>query len=75
MTARKIFESYFKCDDEFVYMPDETLQQRFKVYDMRRNEIEMVVIRISSPNQPFTYFFKLPSTMQSVYKVIQKFRR
>ena len=29
MTAREIFESYFKCDDEFVYMPDETLQQRF----------------------------------------------
>lgn len=75
MTAREIFESYFKCDDEFVYMPDETLQQRFKVYDMRRNEIEMDVIRISSPNQPFTYFFKLPSEMQSVYKVIQKFRR
>jgi len=75
MTAREIFESYFKCDDEFVYMPDETLQQRFKVYDMRRNEIEMAVIRISSPNQPFTYFFKLPSEMQSVYKVIQKFRR
>lgn len=75
MTAREIFESYFKCDDEFVYMPDETLQQRFKVYDMRRNEIEMAVIRISSPNQPFTYFFKLPSEMQSIYKVIQKFRR
>lgn len=75
MTAREIFESYFKCDDECVYMPDETLQQRFKVYDMRRNEIEMAVIRISSPNQPFTYFFKLPSEMQSVYKVIQKFRR
>lgn len=75
MTAREIFESYFKCDDEFVYMPDETLQQRFKVYDMRRDEIEMAVIRISSPNQPFTYFFKLPSEMQSVYKVIQKFRR
>lgn len=75
MTAREIFESYFKCDDEFVYMPDETLQQRFKVYDMRRNEIEMAVIRISSPNQPFTYFFKLHSAMQSVYKVIQKFRR
>ena len=75
MTAREIFESYFKCDDEFVYMPDETLQQRFKVYDMRRNEIEMAVIRISSPNQPFTYFFKLPSKMQSVYKVIRKFRR
>lgn len=75
MTVREIFESYFKCDDEFVYMPDETLQQRFKVYDMRRNEIEMAVIRISSPNQPFTYFFKLPSEMQSVYKVIQKFRR
>lgn len=75
MTAREIFESYFKCDDEFVYMPDETLQQRFKVYDMRRNEIEMAVIRISSPNQPFTYFFKLPNEMQSVYKVIRKFRR
>lgn len=75
MTAREIFESYFKCDDEFVYMPDETLQQRFKVYDMRRNEIEMAVIRISSPNQPFTYFFKLHGKMQSVYKVIQKFRR
>ena len=75
MTAREIFESYFKCDDEFVYMPDETLQQRFKVYDMRRNEIKMAVIRISSPNQPFTYFFKLYSEMQSVYKVIQKFRR
>lgn len=75
MTAREIFENYFKCNDEFVYMPDETLQQRFKVYDMRRNEIEMAVIRISSPNQPFTYFFKLPSEMQSVYKVIQKFRR
>ena len=75
MTAREIFESYFKCDDEFVYMPDATLQQRFKVYDMRRNEIEMAVIRISSPNQPFTYFFKLPSEMQSVYKVIRKFRR
>lgn len=75
MTAREIFESYFKCDDEFVYMPDETLQQRFKVYDMRRNEIEMAVIRISSPNQPCTYFFKLYSEMQGVYKVIQKFRR
>lgn len=75
MTAREIFESYFKCDDEFVYMPDETLQQRFKVYDMRRNEIEMAVIRISSPNQPVTYFFKLHSKMQSVYKVIQKFKR
>lgn len=75
MTAREIFESYFKCNDEFVYMPDESLQQRFKVYDMRRNEIEMAVIRISSPNQPFTYFFKLYSEMQSVYKVIQKFRR
>lgn len=75
MTTREIFESYFKCDDEFVYMPDETLQQRFKVYDMRRNEIEMAVIRISSPNQPFTYFFKLRSEMQSVYKVIKKFRR
>lgn len=46
MTAREIFESYFKCNDEFVYMPDETLQQRFKVYDMRRNEIEMAVIRM-----------------------------
>lgn len=75
MIAREIFENYFKCDDEFVYMPDETLQQRFKVYDMRRNEIEMAVIRISSPNQPFTYFFKLHGEMQSVYKVIQKFRR
>lgn len=75
MTAREIFENYFKCNDEFVYMPDETLQQRFKVYDMRRNEIEMAVIRISSPNRPFTYFFKISSEMQSVYKVIQKFRR
>lgn len=75
MTTREIFENYFKCDDEFVYMPDETLQQRFKVYDMRRNEIEMAVIRISSPNQPFTYFFKLHSEMSSVYKVIKKFRR
>lgn len=75
MTAREIFENYFKCDDEFVYMQDETLQQRFKVYDMRRNEIEMAVIRISSLNQPFTYFFKLHSEMQNVYKVIQKFRR
>ena len=75
MTAREIFESYFKCDDEFVSMPDETLQQRFKVYDIRRNEIEMAVIRISSPNKPFTYFFKISSEMQSVYKVIRKFRR
>lgn len=75
MTAREIFESYFKCNDEFVYMPDETLQQRFKVYDMRRNEIEMAVIRISSLNQPFTYFFKLHSEIYSVYKVIRKFRR
>lgn len=75
MTAREIFESYFKCDDEFVYMPDETLQQRLKVYDIRRHEIEMAVIRISSPNKPFTYFFKLHGEMQSVYKVIQKFRR
>lgn len=75
MIAREIFENYFKCDDEFVYMPDKTLQQHFKVYDMRRNEIEMVVIRISSPNRPFTYFFKLHSEMQSIYKVIQKFRR
>ena len=75
MTAREIFESYFKCNDEFVYMPDETLQQRFKVYDMRRNEIEMAVIRISSPNKPFTYFFKISSEMQNVYKVIRQFRR
>lgn len=75
MTAREIFESYFKCDDEFVYTPDETLQQRFKVYDIRRNEIEMAVIRISSPTKPFTYFFKISSEMQSVYKVIRKFRR
>lgn len=75
MTGIELFENYFKTGDVFVYMPDETLQQRFKVYDMRRNEIEMAVIRISSPNQPFTYFFKLHSEMQSVYKVIQKFRR
>lgn len=75
MTAREIFENYFKCGDEFVYMPDEMLQQRFKVYDMRRNDIEMAVIRISSPNKPFTYFFKISSEMQSVYKVIRKFRR
>lgn len=73
MTAREIFENYFKCNDEFVYIPDETIQQRFKVYDMQRNDIEMAVIRISSPNQPFTYFFKLHSEMQNVYKVIQKF--
>lgn len=75
MTAREIFESYFKCDDEFVYMPDETLQQRFKVYDIQRNDISMAVIRISSPNQIVTYFFKISSEMQSVYKVIRKFRR
>lgn len=75
MTTREIFENYFKCDDEFVYMPDETLQQRFKVYDIRRNEIEMAVIRISSPNQPFTYFFKISNEISSVYKVIRKFRR
>lgn len=75
MTAREIFESYFKCDDEFVYISDETFQQRFKVYDIRRNEIEMAVIRISSPNRPFTYFFKISSEMQSVYKVIRKFGR
>lgn len=75
MIVREIFENYFKCDDEFVYMLDETLQQRFKVYDIRRNEIEMTVIRISSPNQPFTYFFKISSEMQSVYKVIRKFIR
>lgn len=75
MTAREIFENYFKCDDEFVYMPDEMLQQRFKVYDMRRNDIEMAVIRISSPNKPFTYFFKISSEIPSVYKVINKFIR
>ncbi len=75
MTAREIFESYFKCDDEFVYMPDETLQQRFKVYDIQRNDISMAVIRISPPNQIVTYFFKISSEMQSVYKVIRKFRR
>lgn len=75
MTAREIFENYFKCDDEFVYMPNETIQHRLKVYDMRRNDIEMAVIRISSPNQPSTYFLKLHSEMQSVYKVIKKFRR
>lgn len=74
MTAREIFENYFKCGDEFVYMPDEMLQQRFKVYDMRRNDIEMAVIRISSPNKPLTYFFKISTEMQSVYKVIRKFR-
>lgn len=75
MTAREIFESYFKCDDEFVYMPDETLQQRFKVYDIQRNDISMAVIRISPPNQIVTYVFKISSEMQSVYKVIRKFRR
>lgn len=75
MTPREIFENYFKVGDEFVYTPDDMLHQRFKVYDMRPSDIEMAVIRISSPNSPFTYFFKLRSEMQSVYKVIQKFTR
>lgn len=75
MTACEIFEAYFKPDDEFVYTPDGALQQQFKVYDMQRHNIEMAVIRISSPNKPFTYFFKLYSEMQDIYKVIQKFNR
>lgn len=75
MTAREIFESYFKCDDEFVYMPHDTIQQRFKIYDIRRNDIEMAVIRISPHNQLTTYFFKLHNDMQDIYKVIQKFSK
>lgn len=75
MTARERFEHYFKNGGEFVYMPDETLQQRFSVCDTRKGSIEMEVRRISSPNKPFTYFFKIHSEIPNVYKVIQKFCR
>lgn len=75
MTPRERFEDYFKNGGEFVYMPDETLQQRFSVCDIRKGCIEMEVRRISSPNKPFTYFFKIHSGIPNVYKVIQKFCR
>ena len=75
MTPREIFENYFKAGDEFVYTPDDMLHQRFHICDIGKSNIEMEVRRISSPNKPFTYFFKIQSEMQSVYKVIQKFTR
>lgn len=75
MTSRERFEAYFRSDDEFVHAPGRCYPRRFKVYDMRRNDIEMAVIRISSPNKPFTYFFKISSEIPSVYKVINKFTR
>lgn len=75
MMARERFEAYFKSDDEFLYVPDRCYPRHFKIYDIRRNDIEMAVIRLSSPNKPFTYFFKISSEIPSVYKVINKFIR
>lgn len=75
MTTRDIFEAYFKNGDEFLYRPNGVVQQHFKIDDIRHNDMEMVVRKISPPNQPFGYFFKVSYDVPYIYKVIQNFKR
>ena len=75
MTTRDIFEAYFKNGDEFLYIPDGVVQQHFKIDDIQHHDIEMVVRRISPPNRPFGYFFKVSYDVPYIYKVIQNFKK
>ena len=75
MTTREMFETYFKKGDEFLYAPDRATRQHFQVHDIQLDCLEMAVCRISSPNRPFTYFYKVNYDVPYIYKVIQKFTR
>ena len=75
MTTREIFDAYFKNGDEFVYTPYRAMQQRFQVHDIQQNHSEMAVYRISSPNRPLIYFYKVNYDVPYIYKVIQNFKR
>lgn len=75
MTTRDIFEAYFKNGDEFLYVPHGVVPQHFKIDDIQHHDIEMVIRRISSPNRPFGYFFKVRYDAPYIYKVIQNFKR
>lgn len=77
MKPREIFENYFKDGDEFVYTQtqDDIIQARFQVHDIRPNNLEMAVYRISSPNRLFMFFYKVKCDIPYIYKVIQNFKR
>lgn len=75
MTAREMFEAYFKNGNEFLYEPDSMILQHFKVHDILPNCLEMVVCKISLPNRPFGYFFKANDDIPYIYKVIQNFKK
>lgn len=77
MTTLDIFDSYFKDGDEFVYTQtqDDIIQARFQVHDIRPNNLDMAVYRISSPNRIFMFFYKVKYDIPYIYKVIQNFKR
>ena len=77
MTAYEIFDSYFKNGDEFIYTQaqDGIIQARFQVHDIRPNNLEMAVYRISSPNRQFIFFYKVKYDIPYIYKIIQNFKR
>lgn len=75
MTTREMFDAYFKNGDEFLYRPDSMTQQRFQIHNIQPDNIEMAVCRISSPNRPLTFFYKVTHDVTYIYKVIQNFKR
>lgn len=77
MTTLDIFNSYFKDGDEFVYTQtqDDIIQARFQVHDIRPNNLDMAVYRISSHNRIFMFFYKVKYDIPYIYKVIQNFKR
>lgn len=77
MTAIDIFNSYFKNGDEFIYTQtqDDIIMARFQVHDIRPNNLEMAVYRVSSPNRPFISFYKVKYDIPYIYKIIQNFKR
>lgn len=75
MTTRDIFEAYFKNGDEFLYVLHGVVPQHFKIDDIQHNDTEMIVRRISPPNQQLEYFCKVRYDVPYIYKVIQNFKR
>ena len=77
MTTIDIFNSYFKNGDEFIYTQtqDDIMQARFQVHDIRPNNLDMAVYRVSSPNRPFMFFYKVKYDIPYIYKIIQNFKR
>lgn len=75
MTNREMFDTYFKNGDEFLYVLDSMTRQHFKVHDIRPNQLEMTIYKISLPNQRLIFFYKVKYDIPNIYKVIQNFKR